>query len=202
MLVVGPLYLKGTSLDSAGNLVAMKDFGRLNSIKVIKVLAAIFFVATWLLMCGNSVNLLIKNNAESGFGPLDVVRRITAPDGKKTAILVRSYRSFLDLNFALYVTDDEMADVTDSTEKASFVADDELASMNDAAIWIKRALWISHDYEPTTSRNWHEDIVWSNDGSIIAVTIEGQYVFAYNLGTEQRYEEAEEIHELLKLHSN
>ncbi len=184
----------------------MKDFGRENTIKAIRILAVVFFVSTWVLMCANTINLLIgniqKSNAEFAFGPLDVVRRITAPDGKKTAILVRSYGSFLDLNFALYITDDEMADITDSTEQASFVADDELANMKDAALWIKRALWISQDYELTTRRNWHEDIVWSDDASIIAVTLEEQFVFAYDFSTGQRYEEAEEILDLLKAHSN
>ncbi len=183
----------------------MKEFRQKNAIKAIRILAVVAFVSTWVLMCANTINVLTgniqKNNAEFAFGPLDVVRRITAPDGKKTAILVRSYGSFLDLNFMLYITDDEMADIIDSTGRASFIVDSRFVN-KDTAIWIKRALWISHDYEPTTNRNWHEDIVWSDDASVIAVTVEEEYVFAYDFNTEQRYEEAERILDLLKAHSN
>ena len=119
---------------------------------------------------------------------------------KKTAILVRSYGSLLDLNFALYISGKDRVDVKDSTTKASFVTDAELSNRDDAAIWIKRALWISHDYEPTTIRNWHEDIVWSKDGAVIAVLIEDQYVFAYDFNTGQRHENSGSIDELLRLH--
>jgi hypothetical protein len=152
-------------------------------------------------MCGENVYSLLKNSAEFPFGPLDIVRRVTAPDGKKTAILVRSYGSFIDLNFVLYVSDDRMVDVTDSTTNATFIADTKLSNMSDAAIWIKRALWISGDYEPTTSRNWREDIMWSSDGMIIAVTVEENYIFAHDFGTGQRYEDSERIAELLELHN-
>ena len=135
------------------------------------------------------------NQDETGFGPIDVVRRITSPDWSKTAILVRSYASLMDLNFALYITDDEFADVTRSNEDASFITDGDLP---DRALWIQRALWISPDYEPTTHRNWGEDVVWSKDGTVVAVTIEGQYVFAYDFQTEQRYEDPAQIRSLLK----
>ena len=170
--------------------------------KALKILAGGFFITTWLAMCVNSINQLSKTSKEFTFGPLDVVRRVSAPNGGKTAILVRSYASFLDLNFVLYVADDRYADISDSTSDASFITDDELANLGDKALWIERALWISHDYEPTTSRNWKEDIVWSRDGSIIAVTIEEHHVFAFDIGTKQRYEQEDEIKELLSLHAN
>jgi len=179
----------------------MKLAGQMKVKKIFNVFAVMFFVITWLLMCGINTYSLFKENREFSFGPLDVVRRVTAPDGKKTAILVRSYGSLMDLNFALYISDDDRVDITDSATTASFVTDPELSNMEDAAIWIKRALWISHDYEPTTSRNWHEDIVWSNDGAVIAVIVEDQYVFAYDFDTGQRHENLGNIEELLRLHS-
>jgi hypothetical protein len=179
----------------------VKTIGQLKVKKIFNIFVVVFFVVTWLLMCGSNVYLFLKKSTEFAFGPLDVVRRITAPDGMKTAILVRSYGSLLDLNFVLYISDDEMVEVTDSSTKASFITDAELANMGDAAIWIKRALWISHDYEPTTSRNWHEDIAWSDDGVVIAVIIEDQYVFAYDFDTGQRHENLGNIEELLRLHS-
>ena len=169
--------------------------------KTINVIVVVFFVTTWLLLCGLNAYSLFKKSAEFTFGPLDVVRRVTAPQGKKTAILVRSYGSLIDLNFALYISDNSMVDVGDISAKASFISDPKLSNMGNAAIWIKRALWISRDYEPTTSRNWHEDIVWSDDGAVIAVIVEEQYMFAYDFDTSQRYENAERIDELLKLHS-
>jgi hypothetical protein len=175
--------------------------------KPIKVLAFVFFISSWLLMCGNSVDLFITRNQqgmdELAFGPLDIVRRITSPDGKKTAILVRSYASFqASTNFILYITDDPMTDVTNSTVHANFITEDDLAKSKDSVVWIRRALWVSQDFNPTTDKNWHEDIAWSRDGEIIVVVVEGQYVFAYDLGTKQRYEKAEEIVELFNLHSN
>ena len=168
--------------------------------KILNVFAIVFFITSWLLMFATNAYSLFKKSKEFTFGPLDVVRRVTAPDGKKTAILVRSYGSLMDLNFALYISDDNRVDVTDSTTRASFVTDTQLSNMKDAAIWIQRALWISHDYEPTTSRNWHEDIVWSEDGAVIAVILEDQYVFAYEFDTGQRLENPGNIEELLRSH--
>ena len=168
--------------------------------KIFSVFAVVFFAITWLLMFTTNTYSLFKKSGEFTFGPLDVVRRVTSPDGMKTAILVRSYGSLMDLNFALYISDDDRVDVTDSSTTASFVTDGELSKMDDAAIWIQRALWISHDYEPTTSRNWHEDIVWSDDGDVIAILIEDQYVFAYEFDTGQRLENPGNIEELLRSH--
>ena len=179
----------------------MKFLSQLTLMQILKILAGSFFVTTWLAMCVYNLNQLSKENQEFTFGPLDVVRRVSAPNGGRTAILVRSYASFLDLNFVLYVSDDRYIDISDSTSDASFVTDAEIAETGDMAFWIERALWISPDYEPTTSRNWHEDIIWSQDSSIIAVTIDDQYVFAYDFETKQRYEQEDEIQDLLSLHS-
>jgi hypothetical protein len=179
----------------------MKSVGQMKPKKILNDFALVFFITTWLLMFATNAYSLFKKSREFTFGPLDIVRRVTAPGGKKTAILVRSYGSLIDLNFALYISDDNRVDVTDGVTKASFVTDAELSNMEDAAIWVKRALWISHDYEPTTSRNWHEDIVWSDDGAVIAVIIEDQYAFAYDFYTSQSHENPENIDEVLRLHS-
>ncbi|MCP4543582.1 MAG: hypothetical protein GY832_41240 [Chloroflexi bacterium] len=174
----------------------MTNLRRRNTKRVIQALVVALFAITWLLLCANNINLLSKiNRDESGFGPIDVVRRVTSPDWSKTAILVRSYASLMDLNFALYITDDEFADVTRSNEDASFVTDSDLP---DSALWIQRALWISLDYEPTTHKNWREDVVWSEDGTVITVTIEEQYVFAYDFQTKRRYEDPAQIRSLLE----
>ena len=143
------------------------------------------------------VLLFAKNIEKSMPGwPIDIARRVTSPNGSNTAILVRLYG--FDLNFALYITDDNFADITDSEEDASFISDNEFASLTDAVVWIRRALWISHDYDPDTGRNWREDVVWSEEGAVVAVTIEGQYVFAYDVLSGQQYEDPQQIRDLLE----
>ena len=117
-----------------------------------------------------------------------IVERIQASESPAPAI---DDDALLPASF----TDDEFADVTRSNEDASFITDNDLP---DRALWIQRALWISPDYEPTTHRNWYEDVVWSEDGTVVAVTIEEQYVFAYDFQTEQRYEDPTQIRSLLK----
>jgi hypothetical protein len=171
----------------------MKKLKTLDIVKIITILLVIFFLFIGFLMC-------VKNVEKSmmGFGPIDIARRVTSPNESKTAILVRSYASFLDLNFALYITDDQFADITDSEEDASFISDSELASLTEQAIWIRRALWISQDYEPTTRKNWREDVVWSEEGTVVAVTIEERYVFAYDILSGQHYEDPEKIRNLLE----
>lgn len=66
---------------------------------------------------------------------------------------------------------------------------------------FKDALWSSPDYHTNTSINWHEDIEWSKDSSIVAVIIEDQYVFAYNFDLKKEYENAGEIKQLLEMHN-
>jgi hypothetical protein len=63
---------------------------------------------------------------------------------------------------------------------------------------IKQALWSSRDYEPTIFRNWHEDIEWSRDSSVVAVTIEGEYVFARDFTTGKSLEDPDQICGLLE----
>ncbi|MFZ6029723.1 MAG: hypothetical protein ACOYYS_18570 [Chloroflexota bacterium] len=90
--------------------------------KIIQVMGIGLFVFIWVGICWYCLHLLGKiNDVSSGFGPIDASRRITSPDQKYTAILARSYASFLDLNFALYITDDNMAEITDSSEQAYFI---------------------------------------------------------------------------------
>lgn len=161
-----------------------------------QVLVIVFFAITWLFLCANNIYLLSKFYQENtGFGPIDVVRRVTSPDWTKTAILVRSYASMIDLNFVLYITDNKFADVTKYNEDGSFLKGSDLT---DGPLWIQRALWISIDYEPTTDKNWHEDVIWSEDGTIVAVIIEEQYVFAYDFQSRQKFENSEQIQSLLK----
>jgi hypothetical protein len=159
-------------------------------------LLAVLLALVCFVRCGKAVKQQAEDQFE--FGPIDVARRVTSPNGTKTAILARSYDSLMDLNFALYVANDEFADVSGSSEDASFITKSEATNSPDSVLWIQRALWISPDYEPTTQRNWHEDVVWSEDGTVVAVTIEGQFVFAYDFQTGQQYEDSVQIRGLLE----
>ena len=174
----------------------MKGFSLMHFAKVGVFLLAVLLVFVCFVQCGNAVKQQAKDQLQ--FGPIDVARRVTSPDWSRTAILVRSYDSLLDLNFALYITDDEFADVTRRDEDATFVTTREVTDLTDSPLWIQRALWISPDYEPTTQRNWYEDVVWREDGEVVAVTIEGQFVFAYNFETGQQYEDSTQIQALLE----
>lgn len=147
--------------------------------QVAKFLFIAFFIATWLLMCGANVSRFF--DAWFSFGPDDVARRVTAPDWSRTAILVRSYG--FDLNFKLYVIERKSGG----------------GSANDFG--KGEAVWWSRDYEPTTHRNWNEEIEWSKDSSVIAVSVEGQYAFAYDFIADQKIEEPESIRSLLDLRS-
>ena len=104
----------------------------------------------------------------------DVSRRLTSPDGITTALLVRDYN--FDLNFVLFIVND---------------------SYHSASDGFRRALWASHDYNPGTFVNFHEDLEWSKDSSIIAVIINGQYSFAYDFITGKRLEDKDSIKSLL-----
>jgi hypothetical protein len=63
-----------------------------------------------------------------------------------------------------------------------------------------KALWISRDYNPDTRDNWHEDIEWSADSNIIAVSIEGTYVYAYDFSAEKAIDNPADIQRLLESH--
>ncbi len=167
----------------------------------IKKAIKIFLIAIpWLLVCGYAIFAYYRFMTESPFGPLDVSRRVTAPNSEKTAMLVRSRGSFIDLNFALYVTDGSEADFMDIGEKAEFYTDDKWSYRGSAPLWITRALWTSHDYDPDTRINWHEDIVWSNDSQILAVIVEDEYLFAYDFGSSLGSEDSQTIISLLEAH--
>ena len=144
----------------------------------LKKAAKTFLVITWLLLFAYfAVDIVHTVWTFDLFGPRDVSRRVTASDESKTALLERDY-GYLDLNFRLYMM-----------EGLSFA---------DLPEDFGEALWVSRDYELTTDHNWHEDIEWSTDSSVIAVTIEGQYIFAYDFKTDQRLKNPEAIQSLLK----
>lgn len=104
----------------------------------------------------------------------DVSRRLSSPDGTKTALLVRDYA--FDLNFKLFIVDGPY----DPPPKPDSY------------------LWSSHDYNPETEQNFHEDLEWSQDSSVIAVIIDGEYVFAYDFKPDEKVEDQELIKQLLK----
>lgn len=144
---------------------------------------AIFFSVTWLLLAGYMVGDIRQDFRQArateavSINPYEYSRWITAHDQSKTAVLVRDYS--LDLNFRLFIVDRYAPQIpTDVTQ----------------------ALWSSRDYEPTTYRTWQEDIEWSGDSSVVAVTLEGAYVFAYDFSTGQKVEDPDNIQKLLEEH--
>jgi len=128
----------------------------------------------WLLLT-IAIGGPVWRDLQCGF-PLtfDIARRVTAPDESKTAVLVRVIG--FDMNYRLYIVKGNV--VTPSCE-----ADE---------------LWISTDFNPDTRLNLHEDLQWSNDSSIIAVTIEGQYTYAYNFSSEKEVDDPVTIQSLLE----
>jgi hypothetical protein len=134
--------------------------------------AIALFVLSWLLLF--SYFLRDFQSALFAFGPDEVARRVTAPDSSKTALLERALD--FDLNFRLYI-----------------VQSPSTPNPNDR----RQALWVSPDYEPTTQRNWNEELEWSKDATVIAVSIDGQYVFAYDFTSAQRVEDGVRIKQLL-----
>ncbi|MCP4535670.1 MAG: hypothetical protein GY832_00820 [Chloroflexi bacterium] len=142
----------------------------------LRTIAKVFFVVTWLLLFVHFVFFTLITPFLSGVynGPDDVSRRVTAPNGSKTALLVRDF-SFMDLNFRLFTVETSYAELPG----------------------VEEAIWSSCDYEPTT-RNWHEDIEWSADSLVVAVIVEDEYVFAYNFETDQPLEDPERIKTVLQ----
>jgi hypothetical protein len=63
---------------------------------------------------------------------------------------------------------------------------------------FSEALWMSQDYEYRADYNWHEDVEWSTDSAVVAVIIEGQFVFAYDFTSDQEFEDSERIQNLLQ----
>lgn len=143
--------------------------------RLLIIVVAMCFGATWLLLLGYVVRDF--QAALFTFGPQDVARRLTAPNGQKTALLVRDYH--FDLNFRLYMIDTPTAFPPRTAQEA---------------------LWSSQDYNPVTDHNWHEDLEWSADSALIAVRIDQQYVFAYDFTTEQQYVDPDRIRQLISLY--
>ena len=108
----------------------------------------------------------------------DVSRRLSSPDGTKTVLLVRDYA--FDLNFKLFVVDNSYSAPPDSNSY----------------------LWLSPDYNPETNQNFHEDLEWSKDSSVIAVIIDGEYVFAHDFSLNENIEGEERIKQLLETRTN
>jgi len=71
----------------------------------------------------------------------DISKRVVSPDRTKTAILIRKHG--FDLNFIVQVK---------SGSK-------------------KKKLFFSHDYYPDMTINWNENIEWSDDSSLLVLTI-------------------------------
>ena|SRR5215207_5742945 len=141
----------------------------------IKTALSVFGIVSWILLFFLSWALFEIVRSPFSVNAYDVSHRLTSPDGKKTALLVREFA--FDLNFRLFIMDD---------------------SYDRAPSDSKEALWSSRDYNPDPSINWHEDLEWSKDSSVIAVIIEGDYVFAYDFDLKKEYKDAGEIKQLLE----
>ena len=107
----------------------------------------------------------------------DVASRLTAPNSHLTALLVREHA--FDLNFRLYLVDQPTAGVP---------------CQRMAAVW-----W-SPDYDPDSRRDWHQDLEWSADSTVITVRIEEQDVYAYDLANQQGTDQPKVIEQLRALH--
>ena len=106
----------------------------------------------------------------------DVSRRLKSPNGQKIALLVRD--SGFELNFQLYIYDDYFIQPPYNPNAS---------------------LWLSDAYNPDDkSVNLHEDLEWSADSSVIAVIIDGKYVFAYDFDFQKEYQDEGEIKQLLE----
>ena len=138
-----------------------------------------FFAITWIL-CASYVAIDIRNEwnkSATYVNPYEYSRWVMAYDRSKTAILVRKYG--FDLNFLLFIQESGSQEApTDRT----------------------KAIWISHDYDPSPYKEWGEDIKWSGDSSIVAVKIDNEYVFSYDFNTSKQTDDPEIIKIWLKEH--
>ena len=139
----------------------------------------LFFLGTWALLFWYFVGDIHGefDRTVACINPYRYSRWVTSHDRNKMAVLVRDY--FFDLNFRLFIIETSIPEIPTD---------------------INKAIWSSRDYEPTTHRNWHEDVEWSRDSTVVAVTIEGEYVFAYDFALGRELEDAESIRELLEAH--
>ena len=150
------------------------------SIKWVLIFLLILGGTTWILLFRFFYDNFMSDLMLPMTGVEDVSRRLKSPDGQKVALLVRD--SGFNLNFQLYIYDDYFIQPPYDPNAS---------------------LWLSNDYNPDdTSVNLHEDLVWSKDSSIIAVTIDGEYVFAYDFKLNQNIEDDEHIKQLLETRIN
>ena len=149
--------------------------GQYMSRSMIKIILLIFGVVTWVLLFFLSWVLFEAVRSPFSTKIYDVSRRMTSPDGEKSLILVRDFA--FDLNFRLFIVD---------------------AAGDSAPSDFKDALWSSRDYNPDPGFNLHEDLEWSKDSSVVAVIIDGEYVFAYDFSSSEKILEKESIKRLLK----
>ena len=141
-------------------------------------------IISWLMLAWYSVRATLAFSAYRAFNAYeDVSRRVTSPDGQRTAILVRDL-GYPDLNFRLYIGGPSRA--------VHIYIANPLPEADDSAL-----VWVSRDYEPTTLENWHEDIDWTADSSLVVVSIQGQRVFAYDFTANQGIEDSAQIERLL-----
>ena len=140
------------------------------------IAALVFATTTVLILLKPSYDRLVIDFMQPFSGIHDVSRRLQSPDGQKAALLIRNYG--FDLNFQLYTFDNYFVQPP--------------YDPNDS-------LWLSNDYNPDDrSKNLHEDLEWSKDSSVIAVTIDGKYVFAYDFKSNNKIEDQELIIQLLE----
>ena len=108
-------------------------------------------------------------------GPIrtDVAKRIKSPDFNKTALLIR--RNAFDLNFVVKIK-----------EKLG-----------------TRTLHWTRDFIPDLTADWNEQIVWSDDSSLIVLTVDDvrndyeKYMWAYDFKNNKEYIDKEKIIEIL-----
>jgi hypothetical protein len=128
------------------------------------------FLGSWLLLLGHFYFTEI-----APFGPIisDVSKRLEAPDGKKTALLIR--RKTFDLNFLLKV------------KSGGKVA----------------TLYESPDYNTAPSIDWNERIRWSDDSSLLVFSTDavppyfGPRMWAFDFRNNVAVRESKTILELL-----
>lgn len=134
----------------------------------------------WVLLFKSSYDRFMTDLMQPFTGIRDVSCRLKSPDGQKVGLLIRN--SGFDLNFRLYILDNYFIQPP--------------YDPNDS-------LWLSDDYNPDDqSINLHEDLEWSKDSSVVAVTIDGEYVFAYDFSLNENIEDEERIIQLLETRTN
>lgn len=127
------------------------------------VLLVLFFL--WQTLLGSLINEFIP------MGPIytDVAKRITSPDGTKTALLIR--RNAWDLNFAVKIKE---------------------------GLKTKTLHW-SRDFEPVRKADFNEKIIWSDDSSFIVLTVDDvrhnneKYMWAYDFRDGKEYYDKDTI---------